>query len=373
MTLLALISAASLTTAQTPAAVPAAATPADLRQWGMEALKSIQDEYWIPTREQYAEEITVGQPAPDKPAFMWGCGVELSALNAAARLDRRTYTPLARRYAHSLEAYWSDANGRPAYDVQPGPKSPDRYYDDNIWVTLDMVDLYDITHDRQFRDRAEQIFRFVQSGEDTVLGGGIYWHEQEHNLKGSCSNGSATTAALRLYQITGKQDYLATAHRLYDWMNGHLQDKDGLFFDAMETSGKLHPMKWSYNTALMIRANCLFYAQTREKKYLEEAERIARAAEAYWVRKETGAITDEGWFAHLLTESFLFLYEQDNDSHWLTVVRQGLQFLHDNARDPAGHYGKRWDAPLPAKQEKVPLLYQASAARAFLTAARYTP
>jgi rhamnogalacturonyl hydrolase YesR len=342
----------------------------DFRQWGKETLTRIQTEYGL-AGDLYADEAVVGISRGEKPAYMWGCGVQLSALAAAARLDRRTYIPVLRRYISALETYWVENRGQHGYNVLPVPSPTDRFYDDNVWMTLALCETYEVTRDAQYRDRAVEVFRFVLSGEDDRLGGGIYWHEQERNLKGACSNGSATAAALRLYQITRKQDYLAIARRLYDWTNAHLQDRDGLFFDAIEMDGKIRPMKWSYNTALMLRANCLFYAITHEKKYLDEAERVAQAAEAHWVRQDTGAIADECWFAHLLSEAFLFLYDQDNDARWRRDVRRALTFLHDNARDPNGYYGKRWDTPLPNAQERVPLLYEASAARAYLFAARY--
>jgi len=342
----------------------------DFRQWGKETLARIRTEYAL-ADDLYADEVVVGKGRGEKPAFMWGCGVQLSALAAAARLDRQAYLPLLRRYVRALESYWVEKQGLRGYNALPAPSPPDRYYDDNVWMTLALCEVYEVTRDPQYRDRAEQVFRFVLSGEDERLGGGIYWHEQERNLKGTCSNGSATTAALRLYQITRRSDYLAVARRLYAWTNAHLQDRDGLFFDAIEMDGKVRPMKWSYNTALMLRANGLFWAITREKRYLDEAQRIAQAAEARWVRQETGAIADECWFAHLLSEAFLFLYDQDRDARWLRDVRRALTFLHDQARDPNGYYGKRWDTPLPTAQDRVPLLYEASAARAYLVAARY--
>ena len=343
---------------------------ADFAQWGKEALARTQMEYLRPDG-LYADEITADKGRSQQVAFMWGCGVQVTALAAAAQMDRATYLPPLRRFLAAMEVYWIEYNGLYGYNVLPQPSPPDRFYDDNVWMVLAFIEMYELTRERPYLDRAESAFRFVLSGEDAKLDGGIYWHESERNLKGTDPNGAASVAALRLYKLTRKAAYLNAAKRLYAWTNTKLQDKDGLFFDAYETNGKLHPAKWTYNTAMMLRSNCLFYATTGEKKYLDEAQRLAAAAEKQWIRPETGGVNDYGAFAHMLTEAFLFLYDQDKNQHWLDVTRHALTYLHEHVRDAAGYYGRDWATPVTAQQNKVPLLHEASAARAFWMAARY--
>ena len=279
----------------------------DFKTWGLSAMGRIETEYGLPARCIYADALYIGKKRQKDPAFMWGCGVQLTALIAAARIDKPTYLPLVRRYISGLDVYWSKADPVPGYDVLPGPKSPDRYYDDIEWVALALVEAYELTGDTSNLERAEQTFKFVMSGEDKQLGGGLFWHEQEKKSKNTCSNGPAVVAALRLYEVTHKAEYLDTARRLYVWTNAHLQDSDGLYWDNVKLDGQVEKTKFTYNTALMLRADALFYGITREKKYLDEAERVAKAAEAHWFRKETGAIADSGMFAHHLCEAFFAL------------------------------------------------------------------
>ena len=348
-----------------------ARTPEHPTASGLALLNQIQGNFWLPERKLYADEITVGEKAPDHPAFMWGCGVELSALAAAARLDRKDWEAPLRQYVESLDSYWIMGNGIGGYDVLPGATSLDRYYDDNEWVAIALCEVYDLLHDAHTRDRAVQTVQFVMSGQDDQLGGGLYWHEQERKSKNTCSNGPAAVAALRLYQITRDRKYLAAGQQLYDWTNAHLQDTDGLYFDNVKLDGTVEKTKWSYNTALMLRANCLLHAITHDRKYLVEAQRVAHAAVAHWIRPETGAIADGGAFAHLLCEALLALYDRDHDPQWLAAVQRGLDFVHDRGRDPDGYYAENWDTVQTAKLGKVKLLAQASVARAFLVAARY--
>lgn len=359
-------------------AAPLSAKPAapkqanSVREWGFETIRHIDTAFWIPSRGLYADEITAGEPpSPGKPAFMWGCGVQLSALNAAARLDKKTYLPEVTRYIAGLQDYWVEHNGYGGYEVLPKPNPADRYYDDNEWIVLDLADAYNLTHDPKILAQAKKTMAFVLSGEDTTLGGGIYWRENKKDSKNTCSNAPAIVGALRLYEITHDPSYLATAKRLYAWINPRLQDTDGLYFDSIGVDNKIGKAKYSYNSALMIRANALFYKITREKRYLAEAQRIAKAAEAKWVNPSTGAISGDAAFAHLLSESFLFLYDQDHDSHHLAVVRGAVVFLHDKVRDANGDYSGNWDSPRKPDNTKVALIADASAARGYLMAAPY--
>jgi mannose/cellobiose epimerase-like protein (N-acyl-D-glucosamine 2-epimerase family) len=300
---------------------------------------------------------------------MWGCGVQLTALTAAARVDGPTYLPLMKRYISGLDVYWSRADPIPGYDVLPGPKSPDRYYDDNEWLVLALLEAYDLTHDAADLDRAEMAFKFVMSGEDNQLGGGLYWHEQEKKSKNTCSNGPAIVAALRLYEVTHKDSFLDIAKRLYRWTNDHLQDSDGLYWDNVKLDAKIEKTKFTYNTALMLRANALFHKITGEASYLEEAERIAKAAEEHWIRKDTGAMADAGMFAHHLCEAFFALGQEDKNPHWREIVTRALVYVQEKGRDADGHYNDHWDRAEPEKRAKIGLLGQASVARAFLFAA----
>src|SRR5581483_430654 len=87
-----------------------------VRQWGAETLARIQADLWLPARGLYAEAAEAGHPPPDRPAFMWGCGVQLSALAAAARVDRAS-VPDLERYEEALRAYWVDHDGIGGFDV----------------------------------------------------------------------------------------------------------------------------------------------------------------------------------------------------------------------------------------------------------------
>ncbi|MCC6728421.1 MAG: AGE family epimerase/isomerase [Chthonomonadales bacterium] len=337
-------------------------------EWGRETLEQIRSDLYMPERGLYAEEAALSGDRPRQPAFMWGCGVQLAALAAAARLDRAYREPL-RGYAEALQSYWSEARGIGGYDVLPVPKPSDRYYDDNAWVVLAMLDAREATGEERYRELAERAMAFVLSGEDERLGGGIWWREEERRSKNTCSSAPAIVGALRLFRLTGKRRYRDAADRLHRWTKAHLQDTDGLYFDNVRLDGTVEPTKWSYNTAVMIDAECMLYAITRERRYRDEALRVARAARARWVR-ETGAVADEGRFARLLLEALLDVDALDRRGGWRATVQRCLAHLHTEVRDARGRYGGRWDRTAGEPVQRFSLLDQASAARAYWAAAK---
>ena len=342
------------------------------QQWGNETLARIDADFWLPARNLYAETGHLNRPAAPPPTMAWGAGVQLSALAAAAGRDPDRYRNRLTAFVAGLNSYWTHANGIGGYDVQPGPKPNDRYYDDNAWIVLALAETYEVTHDPRDLARAEDTQRFVLSGEDTQLGGGIYWHEPRRETKNTCVNGPAIVGALRLFQLTHKPAYLADARRLYTWTCAHLQGQDALFADNVHLDGHVDQVRFSYNTGLMLRAASLLFALTHETAYLNDAHRIAHAAEARWVDPATGGLRDTGKFAHLLLEGFLALYDQDHDAHWLNIDRHALNFVHSQLRDANGHYGGHWDQKVAGPLTEFPILDEASAARAFWAADRYS-
>lgn len=355
-----------------PTSLLHAQLPGAYRDWGRESLEKIDEAFWMPRRNLYSEEsrLTEGKPRPGgAPAFMWSCGVQLSALVAAAKLDRSRYEPRLRAYSNALDSYWIEHDGVGGYDVLPNPRSADRYYDDNAWMVLAFAEAYEATRDSKQLDRAVKAMDFVLSGGDDKLGGGLYWREKEKTSKNTCTNAPAITGLLKLHQLTGKPEYVKRAHELYVWTNQHLQDPDdGLYWDHINLDGKIDERKFSYNSALMIRANCLIYEITKNKKYLDEARRIADASVKKWIQSD-GGVSDGGRFGHLLMGSFLELAKLDKDSRWLKTVDTSLRYVHENVRDPNGHYPNRWDRRQSEPLEKSMLLDEASAARAYWEAA----
>jgi predicted alpha-1,6-mannanase (GH76 family) len=335
---------------------------------GASILKLIQDQFYLPKNKVYVQEIH-SDVARKYAADAWASGIQLSAFTAAARVDPDKYLPDVKRYTAELDAYKLTLNGLEGYNSAIHARSPDRYYDDNAWLSLAFVEAFELTHDNADLNRAKIALKFVLSGEDKTLGGGLYWQENKNDTKNTCSNAPGLCAALRVAAITKDPELIAAANRLYDWTKANLQDSDGLYFDSLTVDKKLTRTKWTYNSALMIRAACLFYDQTHDLAYLKEAERIAAAAQAKWVRPATGALGGPACFAHLLAEAFLELSTRDHDPRWRQVDHTAVQFLWEHNRNSDGFFAEKWEVSNPDNSGKVRLITQASDARAFFRAA----
>ena len=258
-----------------------AESSAQFAQWGVETLEAIKRDLWIAERGLYAEKAAADGERPLVPAFMWGAGVQLWRWRRLRGWIRPRMRGRWRRMRMRWQAYWVEHNGDRRVQCAAAAGVADRYYDDNAWIVLGLMETLAATGDEKYLERAEGTLRFVLSGEDDALGGGIYWRENRRNSKHTCSNGPAIVGALLLYQKTTDPQHLATAQRLYDWTQSRLQDaEDGLYWDNVRLRGRVDRRKYSYNSALMIRANCLLYEVTGEPKYLAEAQRIALGGSA---------------------------------------------------------------------------------------------
>lgn len=354
-----MLHAALLAIAMTPTTSP------DFRGWGLEALQRVQTDLLMPDGLLYGEEAQAGR-RPTTEAFNWGVGVMLQALNAAARLDVAYQAPLS-HYVEAARRYWNDGPPVAGYDVHPMPKPTDRYYDDNAWMALALVEASDILGSEKDMEYAEEAYRYVLSGEDSKLGGGIYWRESDRPSKNTCSNAPAAAAALALYGKTGQSSYLADAERIYDWTREHLRDpKDGLYWDGISLDGTIEPTKWTYNSGLMLRDAVELLRATGRKGYADDAREIQAASLKRWV--VDGRLADEGKFFHLLLENWLLAYRSvPGTEDPRSAIRTGLAYLHNVSRDSHGHYGDRWDRPAPPGGYQVyKLIDQAAAARAYL-------
>lgn len=350
---------------------------ANYRQKAEEQTDFIQAHFYDASAKRYHASYP-NDPKALPYDFMWANGVQFPVLAAAARYDPIKYKPLLLDFFDGLQTYWDPAGKPPGFNAWcSGPGGTDKYYDDNAWMVLDFVDAYQNTGDARFLKAAQDTQKFVLSGWDEKLGGGIYW-KLDHQSKNTCVVAPAAAAALRLAQVGNSSDQAADqmvwAVRLRDWTNKTLQDKDGLYWDNINLDGKIQTAKWTYNSGLMIRTDVLFYDLGHNPDDLREARRVADAALAAWTDPATGSLQkteNSPRFTHLLCEALLSLYDATHDLKYLNAVRRQAAFGYRVARDPAGGYRDHWTVDPPKPDERKSLIENASAARLFWMLAPY--
>lgn len=151
-------------------------------------------------------------------------------------------------------------------------------FDDIMWWVISLARLHEITGDQIYLDLSVSGFDRVWFGANGKRGsydpekGGMYWNWVDgDNGKMACINYPTVIAAMTLYNITGKEDYLEKAKEIYAWAKKNLFDVvRGRVADSNHGDGPAWKMH-TYNQATCIGAAVMLYQETGERDYLEEA------------------------------------------------------------------------------------------------------
>ena len=252
----------------------------------------------------------------------------------------------------ALERYWDPSGDPPAYasDVRGTRRGGDRYYDDNAWVGLALVQLERMYPGSGYLDRAEELFRFAASGwdrDDVRNPGGVFWVEQGHGAgarnhdRNTVSNAPNAELGLHLAELRGTR--VAThdaigANDMYGWVLTTLdvsRDSDsaatGLFWDKVRGNGTVDKTLWSYNQGSMIGANVLLARldASAQARYLSRAEAIARKALTHFAGG--GYERQPPAFNAIFFRNLLLLHAATRDAELRTEIIEAIRGYADYA------------------------------------------
>ena len=308
---------------------------------------------------------------PNQFSYLWPYSGTFSAVNALfeATHDKKYKKLLDSRVLPGLEEYFDTQRVPNAYSsyIRTAPAS-DRFYDDNVWLGIDFTDTYQMTQEQKYLDKAQLIWKFIESGTDSILGGGIYWCEQKKESKNTCSNAPGSVLALKLFKATNDSSYFEKGKKLYEWTQRNLQDSaDYLYFDNIRLDGKIGKAKFAYNSGQMMQSAALLYQLTKNPIYLKDAQNIAKECFNYFFTDFTPATNEEAfrmlkkgdiWFTAVMLRGFIELYQIDKDKTYINAFNKSLSYAWDNARDEKGLFNT--DLSGKSKDDKKWLLTQAA-------------
>ena len=308
---------------------------------------------------------------PNQFSYLWPYSGTFSAVNALfeATHDKKYKKLLDSRVLPGLEEYFDTQRVPNAYSsyIRTAPAS-DRFYDDNVWLGIDFTDTYQMTQEQMYLDKAQLIWKFIESGTDSILGGGIYWCEQKKESKNTCSNAPGSVLALKLFKATNDSSYFEKGKKLYEWTQRNLQDSaDYLYFDNIRLDGKIGKAKFAYNSGQMMQSAALLYQLTKNPIYLKDAQNIAKECFNYFFTDFTPATNEEAfrmlkkgdiWFTAVMLRGFIELYQIDKDKTYINAFNKSLSYAWDNARDEKGLFNT--DLSGKSKDERKWLLTQAA-------------
>lgn len=261
----------------------------------------------------YYEEYAPGEKKVH--SFLWPLCALIQAANEASVVNPSVN--YIQPVVDAINQYYTTATSLPSYQASVvKEKKDDAFYDDNQWIAIAYIDIYNRTHEMKYLNVAKVIYDFMMTGYDTAADGGLYWKYTDKTTKNTCSNGPGILIALQLYTITGDKKYIQTALQLYDWVNAHLQSPDGLYYDNIKIpSLKIDSAKYTYNTGTMLQSNVLLYNITHDKKYLQRAESIAASATNFFYKKNE--LPGHYWFNAVMLRGYVELYNVNHDKQLL--------------------------------------------------------
>jgi Glycosyl hydrolase family 76 len=246
-----------------------------------------------------------------------------------------------------LERYWDPTGPWPAYasDVVGTRVGGDRYYDDNAWVGLALVQLERMRPGAGRLDRAAELLRFAAHGwdrrPDVPAPGGVFWVEQGRGIgrrnhdRNTVSTAPNAQLALHLSELGAGAAEPVAPQEMYAWVNGALdastdEPGTGLFWDKIRGDGSIDRTLWSYNQGNMIGLNVLLARAGDEAggAFLPRAEAIARKA----LRHYQSAYADQpAAFNAILFRNLLQLHAATADGALRAEILAALRGYADQA------------------------------------------
>lgn len=234
----------------------------------------------------------------------------------------------------------------------------DGFYDDMGWMALALLRAFQVTGNSNYLMVVRALWKNIQTGWDSTLGGGIYWQKSPRMFKNVAANAPACILACRLYKKFGNGDDLAWAEKIHSWLKATLVDSiSGTVYDGINTQGTLHKQQYTYNYGTYLGSCLELYKITKDSSYLNEATRTANVADSIFA--PNGILRDDGtgdgglfngiyvrYLAQLVLEPDLnytlrsqyerFL-EQNAASLWRLAQEPGTAlFNHDWQTSPTG-------------------------------------
>lgn len=232
------------------------------------------------------------------------------------------YEP-ALRLLGDLERYRRDD----AYVPLPGDRR--RYFDDNAWIGLALMQLHLQTGDPAHLDRVRHVLGFVATGQ--VSSGGVRWVEGRRGLH-TCSTAPAAQLAVRLHLATRDPEPLAFAEDAMRWIDRAMRLPSGLIADHISGT-KLDRTVRSYNQGSTLGASALLSRTTFSGTDLEDALRVAFASLRHFrddILWRQPPVFNAIWFRNLLA-----LNAVEAVPGALEAVDDYLDRVLSEARDPA--------------------------------------
>lgn len=245
----------------------------------------------------------------------------------------------------TLGAYWDAGATPPGYAASMLPPlggGGRKFFDDNAWTGLALVQAFRLSGDPAALARAGQAFEFVVSGWDDDPThpdpGGVWWSQTMPNPRFRHRNTVSTAAGaelgLQLYEAGGRAEprYRDWATRMYTWVDTYLRAPNGLYGDHVDLGGVVDSGQLAYNQGTMVGVSVLLYRVTGEAAYLARARAIADTSLETFGADGFGQAPA---YNAVFFRNLLLLEEETGDARYRAAMQTYADRMWDARRDPA--------------------------------------
>jgi hypothetical protein len=319
------------------------------RKRALSLFEAMQRYFYIPAAGLYKEEL-----GATSSSFLWPFSQALAATISVAHFkgELSALLPTLHNQLGALQQYLTDAvptavasrealSSLPHYEatVAAVGAGGTAFYDDNDWVGIELVRLYQLTHEEAPLALAEQIMTFEMTGWDTnpsapCPGGIPHSDAPEVENRSTISTAPAAELAVMLFRITHVESYLAFARSAYAWVRACLLDPQGLYSDHIEGDGEVDPELWSYTQGVMIGAGTLLYEVTGEPHYIYEADATAQAAQSYFTLERLAV--ENPFFVSVYLRNLLYFDALERSEAGKQVAEEYLSWAWESLHEANG-------------------------------------
>ena len=157
-------------------------------------------------------------------------------------------------------------------------------YDDNAWISISMMKIYDITKDTKYLEAAKYLHEdMMANGWDNENIGGLSWGAPGTSYYGDsraiCTNGPACVLAFKLYDATGDEHYAENGMKIYKFLREYVLDPgtgrvlNGINRKTLLSEGE-DSREYSYTHGTVMASALEAYRYTGDAAYLKDAYRI---------------------------------------------------------------------------------------------------
>ena len=230
------------------------------------------------------------------------------------------------------------------------------FYDDEEWICLTMLRLYDCTKEQKYLDTAQLLWDDIQNAWNTkYCGGGMAWRKSQPWSKNACSNGPAGIIAARMYNILHKASDLDLAKRIYNWERDNLYAAGtGAVYDSMNGQDGNSVTTWvfTYNQGTFVGMCYELFKITGETLYLRDAVRassytlssLSDLTESVLKDEGTG---DGGLFKGIFVRYFTLLIQEpqvdaSDKTRFVAYLKHNAEVLKEKGLQAQYLIGSNW-------------------------------